>query len=128
MATKMLAGQEVEVDPEGFLVDASQWNEDMARAMAKEDGIDELTDKHMQVIFSFHTIPFSPFSPFSRRHSHHGDAILTDSRRLPSRGHFHTSTFAWAPSIHIGPMITLSVLNNRITILYTNLSAIISVR
>ncbi|MCL4442903.1 MAG: TusE/DsrC/DsvC family sulfur relay protein [Actinobacteria bacterium] len=50
MATKMLAGQEVEVDPEGFLVDASQWNEDMARAMAKEDGIDELTDKHMQVI------------------------------------------------------------------------------
>ncbi|MCL5447119.1 MAG: TusE/DsrC/DsvC family sulfur relay protein [Actinobacteria bacterium] len=50
MTTKLLAGQDVEVDAEGFLVDPSQWNEEVARAMAKEEGIDTLTDKHMQVI------------------------------------------------------------------------------
>ncbi|MHB8263517.1 MAG: TusE/DsrC/DsvC family sulfur relay protein [Acidimicrobiales bacterium] len=50
MTTKLLAGQDVEVDGEGFLVDPSQWNEEVARAMAKEEGIDDLTDKHMQVI------------------------------------------------------------------------------
>ncbi len=50
MTSKLLAGQDVEVDPEGFLVDASQWNKDVASAIAKEEGIDDLTGQHMQVI------------------------------------------------------------------------------
>ncbi|MHB8759548.1 MAG: TusE/DsrC/DsvC family sulfur relay protein, partial [Thiobacillus sp.] len=31
-----IAGKEVEVDEEGYLVDLSQWNEDIAKYMAVE--------------------------------------------------------------------------------------------
>ena len=49
MATKTYAGQSVEVNDEGYLVDASQWNKDIAAEIAKEEGI-ELTDQHYQVL------------------------------------------------------------------------------
>jgi len=49
MATKNYAGQSVEVNEEGYLVDASQWNKDIAAEMAKEEGID-LTEKHYEVL------------------------------------------------------------------------------
>jgi len=49
MATKNYAGQSVEVNEEGYLVDASQWNRDIAAEMAKEEGID-LTEKHYEVL------------------------------------------------------------------------------
>jgi len=49
MATKNYAGQPVEVNEEGYLVDASQWNRDIAAEMAKEEGID-LTEKHYEVL------------------------------------------------------------------------------
>ncbi len=49
MATKNYAGQSVEVNEEGYLVDASQWNRDIAAEMAKEEGI-ELTEKHYEVL------------------------------------------------------------------------------
>jgi len=38
-----IAGKEVEVDEEGYLVDLSQWNEDIAKYMAVEEKVD-LTD------------------------------------------------------------------------------------
>ena len=49
MATKTYAGQAVEVSDEGYMVDASQWNKEIAAELAKEEGI-ELTDKHYEVL------------------------------------------------------------------------------
>lgn len=50
MPTKEIAGKTVPVDAEGFLVNPDDWTEDMAPELAKEEGIDELTDMHWQVI------------------------------------------------------------------------------
>ncbi len=44
-----IAGVTVKLDDEGYLVDSSQWNEDIAKGLAKEDGL-ELTDKHLEVL------------------------------------------------------------------------------
>jgi tRNA 2-thiouridine synthesizing protein E len=40
----------IERDAEGFLVHPDQWSEDMAPEIARESGIDPLTDRHWQVI------------------------------------------------------------------------------
>jgi len=40
----------VEVDAEGFLRKPEQWSEDLAAEIAREAGIDPLTDRHMQVV------------------------------------------------------------------------------
>jgi TusE/DsrC/DsvC family sulfur relay protein len=50
MPTRTYAGREVTVNDEGFFTDASQWNEAMAREIASEEGIGELTSRHWQVI------------------------------------------------------------------------------
>ncbi len=50
MTTVTLAGRTVEVDAEGFLIDATQWNEQIAADIARASGIDELTARHWQVI------------------------------------------------------------------------------
>jgi tRNA 2-thiouridine synthesizing protein E len=50
MTTKQLAGTTVEVNDEGFFTHPDEWNEAMAEVLAKEEGIDTLTDKHWQVI------------------------------------------------------------------------------
>ena len=42
-------GIAVKIDDDGYLTDSSQWNEDIAKALAKEDGI-ELTEKHLEVL------------------------------------------------------------------------------
>ena len=44
-----VAGIAIQVDEDGYLVDSSQWNEDIAKELAKESEID-LTDKHMEVL------------------------------------------------------------------------------
>lgn len=49
MAEKTIAGKQVNVSEEGYLDDMSQWNEDIAKEIAGEIGI-ELTDKHFEVI------------------------------------------------------------------------------
>ena len=49
MATKTYAGQPVEVNDEGYMVNASEWTKEIAAEMAKEEGI-ELTDKHYEVL------------------------------------------------------------------------------
>ena len=49
MAQKTIAGVSLEVTDDGYLEDASQWTEDIAKEIAKEEGI-ELTDKHFEVI------------------------------------------------------------------------------
>ncbi len=50
MTTMTLAGETVEVDGEGFLLDAGQWNEEIAREIAAANGIAELTDRHWEVV------------------------------------------------------------------------------
>lgn len=47
---KNLAGIEVDVNGEGYLTDMSQWNEQVAAAIAAEESIGALTDAHMKVI------------------------------------------------------------------------------
>ncbi len=49
MAQKTIAGQTIEINDEGYMVDASQWNREVAAELAKEGGI-ELTDKHYEVL------------------------------------------------------------------------------
>jgi dissimilatory sulfite reductase related protein len=49
MAQKVIAGISVDVNDEGYMTDRSQWTKDIAREIAKEEGI-ELTDKHYAVI------------------------------------------------------------------------------
>lgn len=49
MPTKTLAGSPVEIDDEGYLVNHSQWNKDVAAALAAEEGIN-LTDAHWKVL------------------------------------------------------------------------------
>ncbi len=53
MATMKYAGISVEVDDEGYMTDHSQWSEDIAQAIAAEEGI-KLTDDHWQVINILH--------------------------------------------------------------------------
>jgi len=49
MAEKTIAGVQVNVSEDGYLEDMSQWNEDVAKGIAEEIGI-ELTDKHFEVL------------------------------------------------------------------------------
>ncbi len=49
MAEKTIAGKSILVNDEGYMTDASQWDHDVAKELAKEDGI-ELTDKHFEVL------------------------------------------------------------------------------
>ncbi len=49
MAQKTVAGVNLEVTDDGYLVDPSQWTEEIAKEIAKEENI-ELNDKHFEVI------------------------------------------------------------------------------
>ena len=50
MTTTTLLGSTVELDAEGFFQHPEQWTEDMADTIAEQSGIDQLTDRHWQVI------------------------------------------------------------------------------
>jgi len=50
MAQKQYGTAAVDVDPEGFLTDFSQWTREIAAVVAKEEGIAELTPAHWKVI------------------------------------------------------------------------------
>ena len=49
MSLKTIAGVEVNVSEDGYLEDMSQWNEEIAKEIASEIGI-ELTAKHFELI------------------------------------------------------------------------------
>ncbi len=44
-----ISGINVILDDEGYLTDSSQWNEEVAKELAKMDNL-ELTDKHLAVL------------------------------------------------------------------------------
>ncbi len=50
MTTDTIAGREIELNDEGFLVVPTQWTEDIAVELARREGIDPLTDRHWLVI------------------------------------------------------------------------------
>ena len=49
MSTATLAGTEVQVNDEGFMTEYDEWNDEIAKALATNIGI-ELTDEHWSVI------------------------------------------------------------------------------
>jgi dissimilatory sulfite reductase related protein len=50
MTMTLIADAPVDVDAEGFFTNAEQWNEQIAVAIAAENGITELTDRHWLVV------------------------------------------------------------------------------
>ena len=50
MTTTLIADAPVEVDAEGFLTDPAQWNEQIAEAIAAQNGVAELTGRHWLVV------------------------------------------------------------------------------
>ncbi len=50
MTTTLIADTTVGTDAEGFLTDPSQWTEELAEEIARENGITELTDRHWLVV------------------------------------------------------------------------------
>ncbi|RMF27558.1 MAG: TusE/DsrC/DsvC family sulfur relay protein [Chloroflexi bacterium] len=49
-AIREIAGKRVEFDDEGFMVNPDDWTPEIAKALAREEGIEELTDRHWKVI------------------------------------------------------------------------------
>lgn len=49
MSVETIAGQNVDLNEERYLTNSTQWNEEVAKEIAKEEEID-LTDKHFEVI------------------------------------------------------------------------------
>jgi tRNA 2-thiouridine synthesizing protein E len=50
MTMTLIADAPVGVDAEGFLTDPAQWNEQIAAAVAAQNGVSVLTDRHWLVI------------------------------------------------------------------------------
>jgi tRNA 2-thiouridine synthesizing protein E len=50
MTMTLIADAPVDVDAEGFLTDPSHWNETIASAIAVENGIPDLSDRHWLVV------------------------------------------------------------------------------
>jgi dissimilatory sulfite reductase related protein len=50
MTTLTYDRHKVDVNPEGFLLDSSQWTPEVAAEIAKEVGITPLTERHWKVI------------------------------------------------------------------------------
>ena len=50
MTTTLIAEAPVDVDAEGFMTNAEQWNEQVAEAIAEANGIPELTERHWLVV------------------------------------------------------------------------------
>ena len=46
-----IAGIRLDVTEEGYLTDVSQWTKEIAVEIAKQEGIEELTEKHWEVIY-----------------------------------------------------------------------------
>lgn len=50
MAQKVYAGKTVNVNDEGYMTVPSEWDKDIAVEIAREEGLNELTSAHWQVI------------------------------------------------------------------------------
>ena len=50
MTERVVAGKEIEFDDQGFMSDYKEWDRDVATELATEIGINDLNDRHWQVI------------------------------------------------------------------------------
>jgi tRNA 2-thiouridine synthesizing protein E len=50
MTTKEIAGKTVQVNEEGFMTDPNEWTQEIAAAIANDEGIFEMTPEHWKVI------------------------------------------------------------------------------
>ncbi len=50
MSTATFAGVPVEVDAEGFMTNPDEWTPEIAEEIARQNGIDPLTERHWAVI------------------------------------------------------------------------------
>lgn len=50
MTTKTIAGHDIEVNEDGFMLNPDQWNPEIADELAGEAGIAPLTDRHWEVV------------------------------------------------------------------------------
>jgi dissimilatory sulfite reductase related protein len=50
VAVKEILGKSLAIDADGNLVNLQDWNEEIASELAKEEGIETLTEKHWKVI------------------------------------------------------------------------------
>jgi tRNA 2-thiouridine synthesizing protein E len=45
-----LAGKEMEIDEDGFIQDPQEWTEEVAKALAKTEHVEEMTEDHWKVV------------------------------------------------------------------------------
>jgi TusE/DsrC/DsvC family sulfur relay protein len=50
MTTREVAGKTVQINNEGYMTNPSEWTNDIAVVLSKEEGIQELTPAHWQII------------------------------------------------------------------------------
>lgn len=50
MSEKTIAGITVELDESGYLTNRSQWNRELAEAIATEESVAPLTDEHWKIL------------------------------------------------------------------------------
>jgi len=50
MSTTTIAGREIQIDDDGFMTEPTEWTEDLAAILAKNIGIDALSDGHWKVL------------------------------------------------------------------------------
>jgi len=50
MTTAVLDGRTIELDADGHMANRSEWTEEVARDLARQEGIEELTERHWLVI------------------------------------------------------------------------------
>jgi len=50
MAIFALGDIEIDVDEDGFMQEPEKWNEEVAKALATTEGVDEITDDHWKVV------------------------------------------------------------------------------
>lgn len=50
MEMKDLGGKQLEVDEDGFIQDPEAWDELVAAALAKTEGVDEMSEKHWKLV------------------------------------------------------------------------------
>ena len=50
MTTKVIGGRSVELDADGHLAHRGDWNEQIAKELAQEEGIPRLTERHWLVL------------------------------------------------------------------------------
>jgi len=50
MAMMTLGGKEIEVDEDGFIQDPDAWDDEVAKDLAKTEGVDDMGDEHWKLV------------------------------------------------------------------------------